>query len=128
MSGWGMPVAPFKACSGCGATWTTRDAFLSDGSLRVEGYKPNFGRIDKGLFFIRHDDDDCGFTLTMVARDFLDLYDGPRYTERKAFTDECPRYCLDEKQLEQCVAQCEYAFVREVLKIVEDHLRAARGS
>ncbi|HVP12390.1 MAG TPA: hypothetical protein VMV94_14535 [Phycisphaerae bacterium] len=123
-----MTVIPFRVCSLCGATWTTRDAFLADGSLRLDGYKPNFQAMEKGLFFITHDRDECGFTLALVARDFLDLYGGPRYTERKTFSEECPRYCLDQEQLERCVAQCEYAFVREVLQIVGNRLQAAKDA
>ena len=120
-----MGTTPFKVCSCCGTTWPTRDAFLSDGSLRVEGYTADFQALELGLFFITHNREECGSTLAILTRDFLDLYHGPRYTERKAFSDECPKYCLDKKQLDRCATLCECAFVREVLKIVKDRLQAA---
>jgi len=42
--------------------WKTREAFLSDGSLQVEGYKANLQAIETGLFFITHEREGCGFT------------------------------------------------------------------
>jgi hypothetical protein len=123
-----MGATPFKVCSCCGTIWPTRDAFLSDGSLRVEGYTPDFETLEEGLFFITHNREGCGSTLAVVTRDFLDLYRGPRYTERKTFSDGCPRYCLDQKQLGRCTALCECAFVREVLQILRERLQTAAAA
>jgi hypothetical protein len=121
-----MAVAPFMACSRCGAVWKTREAFLSDGLLRVDGYRANLQAIETGLFFVTHEREGCGFTLTLAAREFLDLYGGPRYSARKTFSDECPRFCLDDRELQRCVVQCECAVVREVLDIVAHRLQAAQ--
>jgi hypothetical protein len=122
----GMAVISFQVCDCCGTIWPTRDAFLSDGNLRVDGYKPNFQTLEEGLFFITHDRDECGATLAIAARNFLGLYGGPRYTERKTFSDECSRYCLDPEKLDRCAALCECAFVREVLQIIGNRLETAR--
>lgn len=123
-----MAATCFKTCSCCGRSWQTRDAFLSDGELKVEGYTADFESLERGLFFVTHRSRECGSTMAFEAQEFLDLYTGPRYPQRKALSDECPRYCLDEKQLGRCTVLCECAFVREVLQVLMGRLDAARAN
>jgi hypothetical protein len=123
-----MSEPHFKTCSCCGTVWADREAFMSDGTLDVNGYKADFERLGEGLFFITHRRAGCGSTLSIPAKEFFDLYTGVRYTERRTLTEECPRYCLNEKQLDRCLVSCECAFVREVLNVLRERLRAARAA
>ena len=118
----------FKTCSCCGVSWPTRESFLSDPYLRVDGYQSDFEFLEEGLFFLTHCKDDCHSTMTIPAREFADLYSGCRYPQSKALSQECPRYCVDKEQLARCDAYCECAYVREVLSIVKNRLDEARAS
>ncbi|MBI4666390.1 MAG: hypothetical protein HY751_08280 [Nitrospinae bacterium] len=108
----------FKVCSTCGQVWQSRDDFLNDTSLKLNGYKADFERLEYGMFFITHGADGCHSTLAFEVNDFNDLYTGVRYTERKTLGPDCPRYCVDEKQLARCDAMCECAFVREIAQLI----------
>ena len=56
----------------------------------------------------------------MEAHEFLDLFQGERFPERKSGTSECPSYCKDKEQLKRCSAICECAFNREVIDIIKE--------
>jgi hypothetical protein len=90
----------FKTCTMCRHPWPCRDDFIDDPSLKV------FDHLS------------CKTTLSLSADLFRDLYDGPVYTERKTGTDECPGYCLDKEELRPCPAECECAYVRDILNII----------
>jgi hypothetical protein len=109
----------FKKCPCCGYTWATREAFLSDGKLKINGYLADLKHIEEGLFLFTHLSRGCGSTMAVKAGDFKDLYDGPIYTERKTGSEECPGHCLHIYDLERCPAECECAYVREVLQTIE---------
>ena len=108
----------FKRCPGCFTLWDSRDDFLSDSSLELNGYKADFQKLEYGLFFFTHKVDNCFSTMASEVKDFFDMYTGDTYPERKTLSEECPRYCVDEKQLSRCDALCECAFVREILAII----------
>lgn len=110
----------FKTCPSCFKTWLSRDAFLSDPNLTLNGYKPDFKNLEYGMFFFTHNADSCHSTMTLMVEDFRDLYSGAIYRESKAQSDNCPRYCLDEKKLYRCDELCECAFVREITQIIID--------
>jgi hypothetical protein len=105
-----------KQCTCCGHVWHTLDAFLGDPQLRIVGYQVDFVDLLLGLFLFNHLT--CGSTIAMPAELFRDLYDGPIYAERATGTADCPRYCLYVSELSACRAQCECAYVREILQIV----------
>lgn len=109
---------PFKVCTMCSTAWETRDQFIKDDSLQINGYQVDFETIDWSLFFFTHEVPGCNGTMAIEATAFLDLYTGERYTERRALLDGCPRYCLDQEQLARCEAQCECAFNREVINLI----------
>lgn len=109
---------PFKTCSCCFHVWQTRDDFLSDPKLEFIGYQVNFKKLAYGMFFFNHTVDSCQSTMTIMVEDFRDLYSGQCYTGSKAMTDDCPRYCLDEKQFSRCDAMCECAFAREIMQTI----------
>ena len=108
----------FKRCPCCFKVWASRDDFLADSSLELNGYKSDFQKLEYGLFFFTHKVESCFSTMALEVKDFIDMYTGNSYSDRKTLSEECPRYCIDEKQLSRCDALCECAFVREVIQII----------
>ena len=41
----------FKKCPCCFTIWDSKDDFLSDSSLELNGYKADFQKLEYGLFF-----------------------------------------------------------------------------
>lgn len=115
----------FKTCPMCAKDWKCRDTFLDDPELDFNGYQPNFGIIEQGLFFFTHENERCGSTLAMQAELFLPLFKGKKYQESKQLSEECSKQCLDREKLDRCQAQCEFAFVREVSQIIKDRSHRA---
>jgi len=70
------------------------------------------------MLLFTHLKPDCKSTMGIPVTKFFDLYTGERYTENKALSPECPRYCVDEKRFDRCAVLCECAFVREVIQEV----------
>jgi len=110
---------PFKQCPCCFETWPTRESFLSDNNLDLNGYKADFEKLEYGLFFFTHLQTNCNSTMALEVSDFIDLYQGPRYPKRRTAEAECPGYCLDRDQLDRCNAFCECAFVREIIQLLK---------
>ena len=106
----------FKKCTFCRYQWYTREDFLKDPSLDLIGYQVNFENLSLGLFLFNHLS--CGTTIGIAAGLFRDLYEGPVYQQRQTATEQCPEYCLREKQLQPCPAECECAYVREIIQTV----------
>lgn len=109
---------PFQTCPCCSRAWPTRDQFLADPALMLNGYQADFERLESGLFLFTHLVPECKSTMAVEAVEFMDVYQGPRYAERRTGQAECPGYCLERDQLARCDALCECAFVREVVHIV----------
>ena len=97
----------------CGEEWTERDDFLSDPATQITGYAAHFKDLELGLFYFNHTS--CKTTMALQASLFTDLYDGPVFEERKTGSDVCPGYCLKQAETRPCPAECECAYVREVL-------------
>jgi len=108
----------FKKCSCCDIPWFTRNEFLQDKNLELVGYQANFSHLELGFLLFNHLR--CKSTLSVPAGVFRDLYDGPVFAERLTGEDPCPGYCLHEELLQSCDAQCECAYVREIMQIVKD--------
>jgi hypothetical protein len=108
---------PFKVCTDCGHVWVTRDAFLADPNVVLLGYQSHLDHVELGLLLFNHRL--CGTTMSLYAETFTHLYDGPRYTVRKADTPKCPGYCLDKSELRPCPQRCECAYIREILAIIK---------
>ena len=106
----------FKTCNICRTEWGSRDSFLSDPNIKLVGYQVHFEKLTSGLFYFNHS---CKGTLAIYADDFMDLYDGPVFTERATDGEDCPGHCLHQHNLESCPAECECASVREVLQIIK---------
>ncbi len=105
--------AHFKVCTMCGANWQTRSEFLADPLVVTIGYQANFKQLTLGLFFFNHEA--CKTTLAIKASLFTDLHSGTMFRERLTGTRDCPGYCTHKNELRPCPAQCECAYVRDVL-------------
>lgn len=106
----------FGWCSGCGHRWSTREAMLADPEVALMGYAVNFEALGEGLFLFSHEV--CRSTVGLEVAAFLDLHEGPVHTQLLRGSDECPRFCLNERELSPCKAPCQCAFVRDVLTTV----------
>lgn len=114
----------FKICPMCSRRWVTRDEFLDDKMLVINGYGVDFEKLEWSLFYFTHTQEGCGSTMVVQAKDFLDLYSGDKYTDRRTWEKDCPGYCLDKTQLDRCDAICECAFNREVINIIKKRHRS----
>ena len=114
----------FKSCTLCKKIWSDRDSFLRDPAIELIGYQADIDDIEYGLFFFNHNHDQCGTTLSLSVKIFLDLYDGPIYTENLYGTDSCGEHCLHQYDLEPCPKKCACAYIRELLQ----HLRIMTNS
>lgn len=108
----------FKVCPMCGEAWQTRDDLIQDTSLLINGYDVDFENLNDSLFYFTHMIEGCKSTFAIPANEFLDLYTGTHYTERRTGEIDCPGYCLQKDQLERCKAMCECAFNREIIHII----------
>lgn len=110
----------FKICPGCNQIWETRNDYLNDETLVLNGYKADFKALEYGMFFFTHRVEGCCSTMVLLVNEFQDLYTGPLYPENKAISEECPRYCMDENELSRCDALCECAFAREIMHLINN--------
>jgi hypothetical protein len=109
----------FKICSMCFTKWETRDDFIDDPLLYINGYQAHFERLEGSLFYFTHQKEDCYSTIAIKAEEFLSLYSGKKYKERRTNNEDCPQYCFEKVQLDRCDAFCECAFNREVIEIIK---------
>lgn len=110
----------FKTCPMCGEFWQSRESFLDDAALNFNGYQPDFGTIEEGIFYFTHEVPHCGSTMAIKAERFISLFKGEKYQESKQLTEVCTEKCLHHESLDRCPAHCLYAFVREVSQIIKD--------
>ncbi len=110
-----MESVGFKTCSKCGFVWPERGSFLNDPNLRMIGYQADFEELMAGTFLFNHI---CKTTLAIKAEDFLDLYDGPIFSERLEGTEECGGHCQHKNDLSPCPLKCECAYVREIVQVI----------
>jgi hypothetical protein len=106
----------FRKCPCCGFKWESREGFLCDPNIYIIGYQADFEELTTGLFYFNHS---CKGTLTIRAHYFNDLYDGPIFEERATRSDLCPGHCLHLGELDPCPAECECAYVREIVQIIK---------
>lgn len=114
----------FETCPMCNERWLTREAFLSDPRLEVMGYQADFKSLETGLFLFNHRAPRCGTTLAIEASSFVDLVAGPIYASPMTGTEECREYCLTPEELRPCPAECECAYVRDVLQVIRNWKKA----
>jgi hypothetical protein len=65
---------PFKRCSLCNAVWHTKDEFLTDPNIKLNGYQKTSHNVrtisNGGLLLFTHSITACGTTLAMYAKVF----------------------------------------------------------
>lgn len=116
-----MNKEPFAICPGCQHIWETRDDFIDDSSTLIHGYQANLESLPEGLFVFTHTIPDCRATVSIKAKEFLDLYTGPNYSNAdREHVDGCPLYCEHEDNLGRCDKVCECAYVREVIAMLAE--------
>jgi hypothetical protein len=108
----------FKECTLCKTVWSTRFEFLYDPQIRLIGYQMNVKNVERGLLLFNHLS--CRNTLALDVIDLSTMYDGPFYRENKHGSQECPAYCLNQDSFEPCPVQCACAYIREIMKIIQD--------
>lgn len=113
----------FKVCTCCGQVWPTREGFLSDGNIRLRGYQASFKDPAEGLLLFIHMKEGCGTSIAVKAKSFRDIYTGHVYPDSARGSEKCPGYCLGEFNLERCDANCKYAYVRELLQIINQRTK-----
>jgi len=106
----------FNVCPNCNFVWDNRADFLDDSEVTIIGYQVHFKMLETGLFLFNHS---CKGTFSLEVSAFNDLYDGPVFVERATGSDSCPGHCLHESLLEPCPAQCECAYVREIIRLLQ---------
>lgn len=114
----GQKGAPFKACPTCGHIWQSRNDFIMDGDVNIVGYQSNISDIEKGMFLFNHNIENCGSTIALHVKSFMDLYTGPTFPEPKAGTGECEKRCLEYSDIERCNADCRFAYIREIMQFL----------
>ncbi len=108
----------FKQCPCCNKTWQTQKDFVDDDNIVLVGYKADFEKLQFGLFFFNHKDNNCGSTITINTLEFENLYSGPKYVEKRTGMEGCPKYCKNQLELGRCDQLCECAYVREIASIL----------
>jgi hypothetical protein len=108
----------FKSCPKCSKGWESRTDFLSDDLVGLIGYQVSFEELETGLFLFTHHEPDCLTTMAVCVSRFLDLFSGARCPETKALSRECPRFCLDQNNLNKCLVVCQCSFVREIMQAI----------
>lgn len=110
-------IIMFKICNRCGKQWITRNQFLSDADIKFIGYQVHFDELELGLFLFIHS---CKSSLSVYAKSFTDLYCGEIFLARKTGEEECPGFCLKKRNLSVCPAKCECAYIREIVRLIDD--------
>ena len=69
-----MPQSvPFKQCPMCSKVWLTRQDFVCDPCLSIDGYQLDHENIDHGLLLFTHRVEGCGGSMALLSLDFFDL-------------------------------------------------------
>ena len=106
----------FKRCTCCESPWLTRENFLSDDQIQLVGYQANFCQLELGYLLFNHLS--CESTIAIHAGSFKDLHTGPIFGQRLTGTEVCQGFCNDSVALEPCEAECECAYIREIIQII----------
>ncbi|MBN1957981.1 MAG: hypothetical protein JXQ81_01480 [Desulfuromonadales bacterium] len=106
----------FKTCKICRSLWSSRDQFIADPEVTLVGYQANFVVLEKGLFLFNHS---CQGTMAIDVQAFADLYQGPVFERRLQGSEDCAGHCLHHNDLQPCPAQCECAYVREIISLLQ---------
>ena len=106
----------YKICKTCDFKWGDLNDFLGDPDTIITGYRVNFDELAAGTLLFEHS---CGATLNLFVNEFKGLHEGPTIRKRATGTEECPEYCLYQDKLDICPANCECAYVRDIIYIIK---------
>lgn len=96
----------------------TRDDFLQDPKVQLQGYMGNFDVLELGILVFTHET--CGSSVSVQSEKFTDLYKGEIMQTRAMGSIECPEYCLHFDDFRKCDTACECAYIRDILQIVKN--------
>ena len=113
-----MTLQYFKKCPMCEYIWKDRTELLDSPDVKLIGYPANFKQIESGLFLFNHLL--CHGTFAIQAKEFINLYTGPIFTNSLHGSEGCLGFCLNQQNLNVCSRQCEYAFIREIMQIINN--------
>lgn len=114
----------FKECTSCSKKWQSQEDFLADPDISLLGLQVCFENLMEGLILFNHS---CRTTFSVEVSKFENLYQGPVYENRATGTEECPGYCLNERELRPCPAHCSCAFVRQILDKIKKYPKRPRA-
>jgi hypothetical protein len=120
----GATMKIFKTCTCCDFPWSSRTEFLQDANTELVGYQANFCQLELGYFLFNHLT--CESTIAIPAGLFKDMYAGPLFAQRLTGTEVCQGFCEDMDAIEPCDAQCECAYVREIMQIIRNWPKKVR--
>jgi hypothetical protein len=120
-------AAMFLCCSCCDKTWATREDFLADGELILNGYQVDFSRPETGFLLFTHHREDCGSTLALEVQRFADLYRGPGHDLDLHGTTDCSGLCGRTENLMRCDRKCRNAWVRDLVAVIMEGRRQPAG-
>ncbi len=115
----------FKQCTSCAKQWQSQEEFLADPDISLLGLQVCFENLLEGLVMFNHS---CRTTFSIEVSRFENLYHGRIYEERATGTEQCPGYCLNERELKPCPAQCSCAYVREIIQVIKEFPKQKRGA
>jgi hypothetical protein len=109
----------YKECKCCNHAWKSGDDFLYDVNTELISYQANFFQLQLGWLLFNHHS--CRTTLAISVADMQDMYQGEIFTEQLVDTKDCPGYCRNKHELENCVnTKCECNYVREILQLIKN--------
>ena len=115
-----MQDTPFKTCTTCYKPWKTLEEFLADPELELAGYQVHFENLEGGLFYFTHMKKNCFTTMAIPVKKLTGLSPRPILAARGTAPNGCPGYCVREEELSPCPVQCECAWVREIMQIIQN--------
>ena len=70
-----MNTQQFKRCSFCGTEWKSKEAFLADREVQLEGYQWDTAQVKEGMpaegiLVFTHARNDCGTSLAVASQMF----------------------------------------------------------
>lgn len=103
----------------CSKVWLTRQDFVCDPCLSIDGYQLNHENIDHGLFLFTHRIQGCGGSMALLSLDFFDLIFSYESEKTAAIEKEkCPLLNSKNNFPERCQHMCEWVFSRKVLSFL----------
>ncbi len=121
----------FKSCTACGQEWLLKEDMLYDSNVKLLGYQMHFSDISLGTLYFYHTGLKCKTTFAIKVSEFMDMYNGPEYSENMLADNDCPMYCLRRSELRSCGLPCSAAFIREIMMAINNihsEVTASAGS